>query len=109
MSTSGGCSRLYLTCGWPQRHLELVDIPGHERLRQTALDRYKAGARGLLFVVDSTTVQKQLKDVAEFLYTVLTEPTVAALRPPLLVLCNKQDQLQAKGAALIRTQLEREM
>ena len=98
-----------MTCTHLQRQLELVDIPGHERLRQTALDRYKAGARGLLFVVDSTTVQKQLKDVAEYLYTVLTEPTVAALRPPLLVLCNKQDQLQAKGAGLIRTQLEREM
>ena len=54
-------------------------------------------------------MQKQLKDVAEYLYTVLTEPTVAALRPPLLVFCNKQDQMQAKGAGLIRTQLEREM
>ncbi|XP_043219718.1 signal recognition particle receptor subunit beta-like [Amphibalanus amphitrite] len=92
-----------------KRRLELVDIPGHERLRQTALDRYKAGTRGLLFVVDSTTVQKQLKDVAEYLYTVLTDPAVAALRPPLLVLCNKQDQMQAKGASLIRTQLEREI
>ncbi|XP_037075857.1 signal recognition particle receptor subunit beta-like [Pollicipes pollicipes] len=92
-----------------KRRLELVDVPGHDRLRQTALDRYKGAARGLLFVVDSTTVQKQLKDVAEYLYTVLTDPVIAALQPPLLVLCNKQDQAMAKGAGLIRTQLEREI
>jgi len=92
-----------------KRHLDLIDVPGHERLRQVALDRCKASARGLLFVVDSTTVQKQVKDVAEYLYTVLTEPTLAALQPPLLVLCNKHDQSLAKSAGLIRTQLEREI
>lgn len=86
-----------------------MDVPGHERLRQVVLDRYKNGARGLLFVVDSTSVQKQIKDVAEYLYTVLTDPVIASLQPPLLVFCNKQDQGTAEGAGIIRAQLEREM
>lgn len=45
--------------------IRVVDIPGHERLRQRYFDQYKYTAKGIVFVVDSVTVQKEIRDVAE--------------------------------------------
>lgn len=45
--------------------LRLVDMPGHERLRLKLLDTYKQSAKAVVFVIDSSTVQKEIKDVAE--------------------------------------------
>lgn len=44
----------------------MVDIPGHERVRNKFFDQYKKSARILVFVVDSCTVQKDVRDVAEW-------------------------------------------
>lgn len=43
----------------------LVDLPGHERLRLRLLDNFKNTTKALVYVVDSNTVQKEIKDVAE--------------------------------------------
>lgn len=48
-----------------QGYTRLVDIPGHERLRGKFVDEYKGQARGVVYVVDSSTVQKDIRDVAE--------------------------------------------
>lgn len=45
--------------------LRLVDIPGHERLRGKFFDQYKNLTKAVIFVVDSVTVQKEIRDVAE--------------------------------------------
>lgn len=45
--------------------LQLIDVPGNERVRNRYLDEYKSSARALVFVVDSCTIQKEIKDVAE--------------------------------------------
>ena len=45
--------------------LKLVDVPGHERLRNKFFDQYKNVAKGIVYVVDSATVQKDVRDVAE--------------------------------------------
>ncbi|KAJ4431165.1 hypothetical protein ANN_19760, partial [Periplaneta americana] len=45
--------------------LKVIDIPGHERLRGKFFDEYKAIARGIVYVVDSVTFQKDIRDVAE--------------------------------------------
>lgn len=45
--------------------MRLVDMPGHERLRLKLLDTYKQSAKALVYVIDSCTVQKEIKDVAE--------------------------------------------
>ena len=45
--------------------MRLVDLPGHERLRLRLLDGYKSSTKALVFVIDSSTVQKEIKDVAE--------------------------------------------
>lgn len=57
--------------------LRVIDSPGHERLRGRFFDLYKATVKGIVFVIDSVTVQKDIRDVAEydeiyrFVYTVL--------------------------------------
>lgn len=47
------------------KSLRVVDVPGHERLRGRFFDQYKKTAKGIVFVVDSVTVQKDVRDVAE--------------------------------------------
>lgn len=43
----------------------LVDLPGHERLRLRLLDTFKSTTKAIVYVVDSSTIQKETKDVAE--------------------------------------------
>lgn len=43
-----------------------------------------------MFVVDSAIFQKEVRDVAEFLYVLLTDAEIARNAPALLVVCNKQ-------------------
>ncbi|XP_026138797.1 signal recognition particle receptor subunit beta-like [Carassius auratus] len=87
----------------------LVDVPGHESLRVQIVEKYKALARAVVFVVDSSVFQKDIRDVAEFLYSILTDNVVAKNAPTLVVACNKQDITMAKSAKLIQQQLEKEM
>lgn len=42
-----------------------MDIPGNERLRGKFIDQYKYLAKGLIFVIDSVTIQKDIRDVTE--------------------------------------------
>lgn len=91
------------------RSVDLVDVPGSERIRGAIVDKYSSGARGILYVVDSATVAKQVRDVAEFLHSILSSPSVAANSPPLMVLCNKQDLAVAKSSQVIRGLLEKEL
>ncbi|KAH8379054.1 hypothetical protein KR009_002825 [Drosophila setifemur] len=85
----------------------LVDIPGHYRVRDKCFELYKHRAKGIVFVVDSVTVQKNIRDVADSLYTILTD---SATQPcSVLVLCNKQDQTTAKSAQVIESMLESEL
>ncbi|XP_073432639.1 signal recognition particle receptor subunit beta [Dendrobates tinctorius] len=87
----------------------LVDVPGHESLRIQFLDQYKTSVRAMIFVVDSSSFQREVKEVAEFLYLILTDATLLRNNPQILVACNKQDISMAKSAKLIQQQLEREL
>lgn len=60
-------------------------------------------------MVDSSRFQKEVKEVAEFLYILLTDPVVHRSKLRLLVVCNKQDVALAKSAKVIQTQLEKEL
>lgn len=90
-------------------------------------------SRGIVFVVDSAIFQKEVRDVAEFLYVLLTDAVIARNAPALIVACNKQgnsfplslpcvpaaiithrcvcpaDVTMAKSAKLIQQQLEKEL
>ncbi|XP_059805140.1 signal recognition particle receptor subunit beta [Hypanus sabinus] len=102
-------SALYRPKGDKAPALTLHDLPGHESLRHQYLEKHKNDARAIVFVVDSVSFQKELKDVAEFLYMLLTDAVIVKNAPPLLIACNKQDVTMAKSAKLIRQQLEKEL
>ncbi|KAA0189714.1 Signal recognition particle receptor subunit beta, partial [Fasciolopsis buskii] len=89
--------------------LTLVDIPGHEKIRYQSLEKYKANARAFVFVLDSGKIQMELKDVAEFLYNVLTDPRISRSGNRILIACNKQDSSAAKGFSVVRNLLEKEL
>ncbi|XP_060098672.1 ovotransferrin-like [Heteronotia binoei] len=103
------CSASYRVKNDKNSSVTLIDLPGHESLRHQFLDRFKAAARAIVFVVDSVAFQREMKDVAEFLYQVLTDSVVLKNAPPLLIACNKQDVTMAKSSKLIQQQLEKEL
>ena len=57
-------------------NLNLVDVPGHERIRGGIVDLFSSSARGIVYMVDSNTVSKQVRDVAEFLHRILGNGTI---------------------------------
>ncbi|KAE8295247.1 Signal recognition particle receptor subunit beta [Larimichthys crocea] len=79
----------------------LIDLPGHDSLRSQYLEKFKSAA--------SAIFQKEVRDVAEFLYILLTDTVISRNAPALLVACNKQDITMAKSAKLIQQQLEKEL
>ncbi|GAB1603821.1 hypothetical protein Ahia01_000663400 [Argonauta hians] len=91
-----------------KRTLQIYDLPGHERLRSQAFEGYASATRAIVFVIDSTTYQKSIKDVAEYLYTLMCNALTLRITP-FLILCNKQDQTFAKGAKVIKAALEKEL
>ncbi|XP_075572345.1 signal recognition particle receptor subunit beta isoform X1 [Pelecanus crispus] len=102
-------SAVYRVSNDKSANVTLIDLPGHESLRLQFLERFKAAARAIVFVVDSVAFQREVKDVAEFLYQVLVDSTVLKNAPALLIACNKQDVTMAKSAKLIQQQLEKEL
>jgi len=99
----------YVTNEKTKRTLKLVDIPGYDRLRQQFFNKFKSNARGIIFIIDSVTFQREIKDVAEMIHNVLTDRTTSSTAPAVLIACNKHDQALAKGAKLIQTSLEKEL
>nr|XP_032834561.1 signal recognition particle receptor subunit beta isoform X2 [Petromyzon marinus] len=87
----------------------LVDVPGHASVRVDAIERLKHGVRAVVVVVDSVAFQKEVKEVAETLYAVLTDKALSRPGTPVLIACNKQDIGLAKSASLIKMQLEKEL
>ncbi|CAL4179099.1 unnamed protein product, partial [Meganyctiphanes norvegica] len=92
-----------------KKSLTVYDLPGHERIRYAAFEKVKNLAKAIIFVVDSATIQKDLRDVAEFLYTVLCDGAIQSGCPQVLIVCNKQDLTLAKAASLVQKTLEKEM
>ncbi|XP_074030347.1 signal recognition particle receptor beta [Leptinotarsa decemlineata] len=89
--------------------LRIVDIPGHERLRDKFFDQYKDSTKGIVYVVDSLTLPHDIRDAAEYLYNILVDPVIQRNCPNLLILCNKQDQTFSKGASAIKSIFEKEL
>ena len=94
----------------PSKTYEMVDLPGHERLRYAALDKYKESGLGVIYVIDASKFKQQIRDAAEFLFRILSDPVMHANRTPVLVACNKQDvSLSAKGASVIEREVTKEI
>jgi len=92
-----------------KKPVNIVDVPGHERIRENILDQFAGSARGIVFVIDSNTISKQIRDTTEYLFNILSKPVIYAASPRILIACNKQDLGLAKGAAAIQGLLEKEL
>ena len=73
------------------KKIHVIDIPGNLRIRQRDFNAEKASAKAIIFLIDSTTVNNESKDVSDYLYDILREKTFRQQRLPLLIFCNKQD------------------
>lgn len=92
------------------KKLNMYDLPGHDRLRYSALDKRKEEAKAIIYVIDASTIKQKLRDSAEFLFNVLRDPCLYTAGTPVLVVCNKQDLgIQAKGAGVIERELAKEI
>jgi hypothetical protein len=54
--------------------------------------------RAVVFVVDSAAFQREVKDVAEFLYQVLIDSLGLKNTPSFLIACNKQGAILFSGS-----------
>ncbi|CAF1491736.1 unnamed protein product [Adineta steineri] len=75
----------------PSKEIHIIDIPGNLRIRQRDFSAEKSSAKAIVFVIDSTTVKEDSKDVSDYLYDILSEKSFRQQRIPLLIFCNKQD------------------
>jgi signal recognition particle receptor subunit beta len=89
--------------------LKLVDLPGAERLRPRLWDQYREKARNVVFVVDSTAVNSKLRDLSEYLYSLLSDPIIQKNRIGFLIACNKQDAPDAMKQDQIKAVIEKEL
>eukprot|EP01060_Flectonema_neradi_P010561 TRINITY_DN17638_c1_g1_i5.p1 TRINITY_DN17638_c1_g1~~TRINITY_DN17638_c1_g1_i5.p1 ORF type:complete len:190 (+),score=23.83 TRINITY_DN17638_c1_g1_i5:222-791(+) len=71
---------------------QLIDYPGHLRLR-SSISEYFSDAAIIVYVVDSVSLERTLTSNAEFLYNILTDPSIVLRKPaPLLAItCTKRD------------------
>eukprot|EP00891_Asterochloris_glomerata_P008781 jgi/Astpho2/8781/e_gw1.00128.108.1_t len=91
------------------RPVQLVDVPGHPKIRGR-FRRYADQTRAIVFVVDSVDFMPQKTDIAEQLLEVLSETPIQKHRVPLMLACNKADEgARAHTVDFVRKRLEREM
>mmetsp|Transcript_20990 Transcript_20990/g.45978 ORF Transcript_20990/g.45978 Transcript_20990/m.45978 type:complete len:258 (-) Transcript_20990:675-1448(-) len=86
-----------------------VDIPGHERLR-VKRDQHLQETKAIVFLIDSVEITPHKVEAAEELFEVLTHPSVAKRRVPILLACNKMDlETQAHSVDFIKRTLEKQL
>ena len=73
------------------KSIQLVDIPGADRLRFNAIQKFKSSVCGIILVINSEKVQKEIRDVAELLFSLLTDEKINSLKPKILIAANQQD------------------
>jgi len=99
--------------------VDLVDVPGHPSIRQQVVRKYAPSIGGIVFVMDvqqlksSAGAQKHVRDAAEFLYDILTDPMIDRIAPPILLMFNKNDGKVAKKGNVevddLKKMLEKEL
>lgn len=91
------------------KSVELVDIPGDERIRDRLFGKYRDNIRAIVVVVDSANAQSGLRNVAELLFDILSSSSINKQLSSILVACNKQDLTLAKECEAIKAVLEKEI
>jgi len=87
--------------------LPIVDFPGHPKLRSQLPD-VLGRAKKIVFVIDASNVQTKIRDAAEFLYDIFTNPLMDN-GPPILIACNKSDVPGVRPPARVKLALQQEL
>jgi signal recognition particle receptor subunit beta len=97
---------------WPllvgKRIVNLVDVPGHPRVRTEVLSAVKT-ADAIVLVLDSESFLKVVSDIGNFLYDLLSVPEVVKKRIPFLIVGSKSDLPNARSVTVIRDELQKEI
>lgn len=94
-------------------HFNIIDYPGHARLRSALLSNAvigKSSLVGVIFVLDST--RPNMTECADLLYDVLLQIQHSGKRKSsmrVLICCNKSDMKLAKNEKRIQLQLKTEL
>lgn len=91
------------------KNSDIVDLPGHERIRGQYIKKYEESTRAIVFVIDSASFPRQVRDIAEFLYDIIANKAWIKMKPAILIACNKQDLPISKSCSVIKNQLEKEI
>mmetsp|Transcript_6207 Transcript_6207/g.15087 ORF Transcript_6207/g.15087 Transcript_6207/m.15087 type:complete len:252 (+) Transcript_6207:57-812(+) len=93
-----------------KRAVRVVDFPGHYKLRSGA-GKYIDIARQIIFVTDALVYKdsERVREAANFLFAILTTPSVLRDRPTVFVACNKSERMNAFSPEFIRKRLEQEI
>ena len=95
--------------GHRTRLVDIVDVPGHPRVRGRFAEHIDS-ACGLVLVVDSADFLPHKAEIAEQLLEVLNHPAMLKRRLPLLIACNKADLgAKAHSAEFVKKRLEKEI
>lgn len=89
--------------------VSVVDFPGHPRLRSQLASDYLARAKKVIFVMDSVNNVSKLREAAEYLYDMFTDPSFENNGPAVLVACNKCDVAGALSALRTKLRLQEEV
>ena len=93
-----------------KKDVTLVDVPGNGRIIWPIFDKFKGSCGRILFLVDSCAVFKnQRAQTGEYLFSILTDPFIAKLKPIINIVCTKQDAPMAKSTTLVKQVLEAEL
>lgn len=87
----------------------IIDIPGHEKLRNLEISRVIDEAKALVVVVDSFTANKSISQVAAMMYDLLVLKPVIKYEIPVLVVVNKRDLATSVTPERLKTLLESEI
>jgi len=90
-------------------NIKLIDLPGAERLRIRLWDQYRSGVQHILYVVDSSEFQANLRNTSEYLYKILADEIIHRRKVNFTILCHKQDVEGAARKDEISSKLEKEL
>lgn len=82
---------------------------GYERLRNKCWEDHRNSTRAIVFVIDSFQISSNIRDVTDYLYSILADRVVLSKRLPILIACNKQDKPKSKSSKVISSMLEKEI
>ena len=91
--------------------VNVVDVPGHAKIRNRFYERFLPRAKGIVFFVDGVEFSTNKRDIADHLYNeiLIDYDNVRRKRIPILIACNKTDKEACSPATFVKKRLESEI